>query len=85
MKRLNTAGLSIREIHWRRQITDLLGLLAKRGTGLLISIDEVHAVDTHALTEITAVVQHLIRERLPIGLVLAGLPKSVEDLLNEGV
>lgn len=52
---------------------------------MLISIDEIHAVDRAELSEIAAVVQHLIRESLPIGLVLAGLPKSVEDLLNEGV
>lgn len=30
-------------------------------------------------------VQHLIREDLPIGLLMAGIPKSVADLLNEDV
>ncbi len=37
------------------------------------------------LSELAAVVQHLVREGLPIGLVMAGLPKAVEDLLGEGV
>lgn len=71
--------------HWRSNITELLKILKRHDTGLMISIDEIHAVDRVELTEIAAVVQHLIREELPISLVLAGLPKSVEDLLNEGV
>ncbi|MDJ0357224.1 hypothetical protein [Paenarthrobacter sp. PH39-S1] len=29
--------------------------------------------------------QHLIREDLPISLVMAGIPKAVSDLLNEDV
>ncbi|MEO3931440.1 AAA family ATPase [Micrococcaceae bacterium Sec7.4] len=83
--RVDTQLPAVRELHWRRQATELLEKLATQGTGLLISIDEIHAVDRAELSEIAAVVQHLIRESLPIGLVLAGLPKAVEDLLNEGV
>lgn len=83
--RVDTQLPAVREVHWRRQITELLEKLSEQDTGLLISIDEIHAVDRTELSEIAAVVQHLIRESLPIGLVLAGLPKSVEDLLNEGV
>ena len=83
--RVDTQLPAAREVHWRRQITELLEKLGEQDTGLLISIDEIHAMDRTELSEIAAVVQHLIRESLPIGLVLAGLPKSVEDLLNEGV
>lgn len=83
--RVDTQLPPVREVHWRRQITELLEKLNAQETGLLISIDEIHAVDRTELSEIAAVVQHLIREDLPIGLVLAGLPKAVEDLLNEGV
>ena len=83
--RVDTQLPLVREVHWRRQITELLEKLGAQETGLLISIDEIHAVDRTELSEIAAVVQHLIRENLPIGLVLAGLPKAVEDLLNEGV
>ncbi|MFE5837312.1 ATP-binding protein [Arthrobacter sp. NPDC056493] len=83
--RVDTQLPPVPEVHWRRQITELLETLNAQETGLLISIDEIHAVDRTELSEIAAVVQHLIRESLPIGLVLAGLPKAVEDLLNEGV
>lgn len=83
--RVDTALPPARDIHWRRRITELLETLHGHGTGLLISIDEIHGVNRAELTDIAAVVQHLIRENLPIGLVLAGLPKSVEDLLNDSV
>ncbi|WP_312875835.1 ATP-binding protein [Arthrobacter terrae] len=74
-----------REVHWRRRVTDLLTTLGEFGTGLLISVDEIHAVDRSELSELAAVVQHLIRESLPVGLAMAGLPKAVDDLLAEGV
>lgn len=83
--RVDTALPPARDIHWRRRITELLETLHGHGTGLLISIDEIQGVNRAELTDIAAVVQHLIRENLPIGLVLAGLPKSVEDLLNDSV
>lgn len=83
--RVDTQLPAVREVPWRRQITELLEKLSGQETGVLLSIDEIHAVDRAELSEIAAVVQHLIRESLPIGLVLAGLPKAVEDLLNEGV
>jgi hypothetical protein len=37
------------------------------------------------LAQLAASVQHFIQDRLPIGLVFAGLPAAVSDLLNEGV
>ncbi|BAS11003.1 conserved hypothetical protein [Arthrobacter sp. Hiyo4] len=63
----------------------LLRLLAQRGTGLVITVDEIHAADRAELSRLAADVQHFIREGLPIGLIFAGLPAAVSDLLNEGV
>ena len=37
------------------------------------------------ISQLAADVQHFIREGLPIGLIFAGLPSAVSDLLNEGV
>lgn len=70
---------------FRTIATELTTLLAGHETGLVISIDEIHAIDRAELTELAAVIQHLIREELPISLLLAGIPKSVSDLLNEDV
>lgn len=70
---------------WRRTGEELLGLLQARDTGLVITIDEIHAVDRAEISQLAADVQHFIRQGLPIGLIFAGLPSAVSDLLNEGV
>ena len=73
------------QVAWRELATDLLRVLDSHGTGLLITIDEIHAVDRGDLLELAAAIQHLIREDLPISLLTAGIPKAVSDLLNEDV
>ena len=50
-----------REVHRRRSVTELLTTLQGFGTGLLISVDKIHAVDRSALSELAAVIQHPIR------------------------
>ncbi len=72
------------QVAWRTAGGNLLRLLAARGTGLVITVDEIHAADRDELAYLAATVQHFIRDRLPIGLVLAGLPAAVSDLLDEG-
>jgi hypothetical protein len=70
---------------WRETVTELVTVLSVHETGLLITIDEIHAVNRQELTELAAVIQHLIREDLPVGLIVAGIPKAVSELLNEDV
>lgn len=74
-----------RQVAWRSIGEDLLQLLDTRGTGLIITVDEIHAADRGELAQLAASVQHFIQDRLPIGLVFAGLPAAVSDLLNQGV
>jgi hypothetical protein len=74
-----------RQVDWRELGEDLLSLLDERGTGLLITVDEIHAADRAELSQMAANVQHFIQDRLPIALIFAGLPSAVSDLLNEGV
>ena len=89
---IGAAGFSIttqlppeRQVAWRTLGEDLLRLLDERGNGLVITVDEIHAADRSELAQLAASVQHFIQDRLPIGLVFAGLPAAVSDLLNEGV
>ncbi|MBO9705047.1 MAG: ATP-binding protein [Arthrobacter sp.] len=89
---LSVAGFGIttqlapeEQVQWRDQAIALLALLAEKGTGLILTVDEIHAANRSELALLAADVQHLIRESLPIGLVFAGLPSAVSDLLNEGV
>jgi hypothetical protein len=74
-----------RAADWRRSGNELLRLLDAQGTGLVITIDEIHAVDRTEISQLAADFQHFIREGLPVGLLFAGLPSAVSDLLNEGV
>lgn len=74
-----------RQVAWRTLGEDLLKLLDERKSGLVITVDEIHAADRSELAQLAASVQHFIQDRLPIGLVFAGLPAAVSDLLNEGV
>ncbi|MEA5455921.1 ATP-binding protein [Sinomonas sp. JGH33] len=73
------------QVGWREAGEKLLNALDTHGTGLAITVDEVHAADRGEIAALAANVQHFIREGLPIALVFAGLPSAVSDLLNEGV
>ena len=73
------------QIGWRELGQRLLTLLAQQRTGLLITVDEIHAAERTELAALAANIQHFIREGLPIALIVAGLPAAVSDLLNEGV
>lgn len=74
-----------RQVDWRRLGSQLLNLLAEKKTGLLFTVDEIHSADRTELSQLAADVQHFIRDGLPIGLIFAGLPAAVSDMLNEGV
>ena len=82
---ITTALPPAEQVSWRRQGTQLLHRLGERGSGLVITVDEIHSADRAEISQLAASVQHFIREGLPIGLVFAGLPAAVSDLLNEGV
>ena len=73
------------QLEWREEGLRLLRLLEEQRTGLLITVDEIHAADRQQIAQLAADVQHFIRADLPIGLLFAGLPAAVSDLLNEGV
>lgn len=64
-------------------LRDLCSILDERGTGLLITVDEVHHKVTEELALFGSIVQHLRREELPIAVAMAGLPDAVEDLLSD--
>ena len=70
-------------------LRDALGLvlddLEAHGTGLLITIDEIHAAMREELGQFAAVMQHLVREKREIAVAMAGIPSGVEELLNDRV
>lgn len=71
------ADLSLREA-----LTKKTTELTRQHRGLLITLDEVQDADADEMREIAAAVQHLIREKLNIAFVFAGLTMGVLDLIN---
>jgi hypothetical protein len=69
----------------RNQLWLLTDVLAENGTGVLISLDEIHLQRTDELRELTTTVQHAFREDREVAFVAAGLPAAVSDLLQDEV
>jgi hypothetical protein len=69
----------------RSQIEQLTDILATNGTGLLITLDEVHRSHIRELREVATAVQHAFREEREVAFAAAGLAASVSDLLNDEV
>lgn len=57
-------------------------LLADRGAGLLLTIDEIQSVDTEQLHILAQHVQDIGRRGLPVAFAAAGVSSGVEDLLQ---
>ncbi|TWG99999.1 hypothetical protein L615_002300000370 [Nocardioides sp. J9] len=69
----------------RSQLNLLTDLLAERGGGVLITVDEVHRKGLNDLRELGTTIQHAFRERRNVAFVGAGLPSAVDDLLSDEV
>ncbi|WP_155853872.1 ATP-binding protein [Arthrobacter sp. H5] len=50
------------QVDLRGQMTELTTILREHGTGLLITVDEIHSVDRSEVVQLSATVQHLIPE-----------------------
>ena len=69
----------------RNQLELTCDLLAEQGTGLLITLDEVHGSRTDDLRDLFVAVQHLFRNDRDIAVAAAGLPSAISSLLNDEV
>lgn len=69
----------------RTRLTGACDLLAKSGSGLLLTLDEVHHHQVDELRELASVVQHLVREEREIIFAGAGLPSAMRAVLNDDV
>jgi len=68
----------------RSALTSLAEHLADGNTGLLLTVDELQAVEREQATELAAAVQHIARrELLPLAFVGAALPEIDETLLAD--
>lgn len=69
----------------RQQLTLLCELLAARGSGLLITLDEIHHRQVSELRDLTTALQHLMREGRQVAFAGAGIPSAVSGMLNDDV
>ena len=67
---------------WRTRMDALLAVLAEKGVGLLITVDEIDpSVDE--LVQLVSYYQLFVRDRRQVALVMAGLPKNATDLVDD--
>jgi len=69
---------------FRFMLSALLDELKKRNIKTVFLIDEVHN-GTPEIREFVVTYQHLVREGYDVALLMAGLPSSVNDVLNDEV
>jgi DNA-binding MarR family transcriptional regulator len=69
---------------FRYMLTSALDELKKKNIATVVLVDEVHN-DTPEMRELAITYQHLIREGYDVSLMMAGLPGSVSDVLNDKV
>lgn len=70
------------QVNWRTKMNRFLAELDRNGIGLLISIDEV-TVELGEMVQFASVYQHFVREDRRVGLVMAGLPYQVSELITD--
>ncbi|MDP9851023.1 ATP-binding protein [Corynebacterium lowii] len=64
------------------QLQDLAALTMPRGTGILLTVDEIQSAAPEHLHELAVAIQDLNRDEMDIAFLAAGLPSGVEDLLQ---
>lgn len=78
------ASESVDPASLREVLTALADRLSARGSGLLITLDELHAADIDEVRELSGILQHVSRrERRPVAFLGAALP-FIEDKLFTG-
>lgn len=66
---------------WDEELSTLLDTLAPHGTGVCITVDEVHSLADPVLHELATQMQMFVRNDRPIALIMAGLPAAINELL----
>jgi AAA ATPase domain len=81
----NTVEAHVAEMGLRNQVELLTELLAENGTGLLVTLDEIHHNQIGELRELATTVQHAFREERELAFVGAGLASSISDVTGDEV
>lgn len=66
----------------REVLTEATARLTAKGSGLLVTVDEIQDGSEDEIRELAVAVQHLIRERQNIAFAFAGITTGVMNLIN---
>lgn len=70
---------------FRHQLMRVVEHLDKNGTGLLITLDEVHRSQAGDIQVVTDAIAYAFAQRAPVAFVAAGLPETINGLVNGNV
>lgn len=70
---------------FEHQLNKILTLLAEHGTGLLITLDEVHKAQLAEMRELTGTIAYAFGEGAPVAFAAAGLPETINSLVNDDI
>ncbi|MCT1764726.1 DUF2791 family P-loop domain-containing protein [Brevibacterium casei] len=70
---------------FRHHLMKVLELLDAHGTGLVISLDEVHRSNLDEFRAVTDAVAYAMSQEAPLAFVAAGLPASIDTIVNDEV
>lgn len=73
------------EPDFRHQLMRVLEILDKQGTGLLITLDEVHRSQMDEIHAITDAIAYAFSQQAPVAFVAAGLPETINGLVNDKI
>jgi AAA ATPase domain len=80
-----TTASHVPEPTLRSQIELITDLLAENGTGLLVTLDEIHYSQIAELRQLATTVQHAFRDERELAFVGAGLASAISDTVNDEV
>lgn len=70
---------------FQHQLMRTLEILDEHGTGLLLTLDEVHRSQLGELQEVTDALSTAVADGAPFAFAAAGLPETINGLVNEDV
>lgn len=84
---ITTSVEDVNPVHrdFEHQLMRVAGALDEHGTGLLVTLDEVHRSNIDELREVAGAVARATAEEAPVAFVAAGLPSTINGLVNDDV
>ena len=70
---------------FRHQLMRVLAILADHGTGLVLTLDEVHRSQLDELRLVTDAIAYAFSQEAPVAFVAAGLPQAITSLVDDDV